>query len=355
MDPYNCVMTRVPVEVDMELPGLPELPEELEGGTWWGNGPARVGSRLVHPFDGNGYLRALRLGRKQMRLQTAFVRTETCAAELEAGKPVYLGLATLPGRSWWENLRAPAPRNVANTCVTPWGGHILALWEGGLPHAVDPESLQTVGPRDFGGELAKGEAFLAHTRWDSVRDLLVGLSPHIEGPRTSFVLRSLDRQGNLMQKSSYVLDSFTIAHDFAITPNYGVVMDSSVVISPWAMVKALARRIPLLEAIRFSERKARIVLIPRAGGQGRVVTLPHALLSVHQANAWEEEDGRVVLVSCAMDAFTFGREFGWRGPDAPLDVSDNAGNQQKVYRFEIEKDGTVHSRVLSEVAIDFPR
>jgi all-trans-8'-apo-beta-carotenal 15,15'-oxygenase len=354
LDAYNCVMTRAPAEVDVVLPGLPELPAELEGGTWWGNGPGQVGNRLVHPFDGHGYLRALRLGRKQIRLQTAFVRTDACTAEQQAGKPVYLGLATLPSDSWLENLRAPAPRNVANTCVLPRAGNILALWEGGLPHAVDPHSLQTRGTVDFGGELRKGEAFLAHTRWDAARDLLVGLSPHIEGPRTTFVLRSLDRSGALVQKSSVPLDSFTVAHDFAITPNYGVVMDSSVVISPWGMVKALARRIPLIEAVKFSERKARILLIPRAGGPGRVVVLPQALLSVHQANAWEEEE-RVVLISCAMGSFTFGNEFGWRGPNAPLDFTDDAGNRQKVYRFDIEKDGSVRTRILTDVAIDFPR
>ena len=32
-----------------------------------------------------------------------------------------------------------------------WGDKLLACWEGGLPHALDPATLETLGPTSLGG------------------------------------------------------------------------------------------------------------------------------------------------------------------------------------------------------------
>ena len=42
-------------------------------------------------------------------------------------------------------------KNVANTNVGVFGDHLLAYFEGGLPYALDPENLATIGPHDFHG------------------------------------------------------------------------------------------------------------------------------------------------------------------------------------------------------------
>ncbi|MES2568747.1 MAG: carotenoid oxygenase family protein, partial [Verrucomicrobiota bacterium] len=200
VDPYNAVMLAWPGELDQTWDDIVEgeLPAELIGGTFWSNGPGRLlhGGRLIHPFDGNGYLRAIRfLPGKKVRLQARMVQTQTFRDEEKAGKVVWAGLGTLPSDSWWSNLWAPLNRNVANTCVLPWAGKILALWEGGWPHAVNPETLETLGPESFDGALPKGGAFLAHTRWDARQNRLLGLSPRILGPKTEFTGRELDASG----------------------------------------------------------------------------------------------------------------------------------------------------------------
>lgn len=63
-----------------------------------------------------------------------------------------------------------------------WGGKLLALWEAGLPHELDPDTLETRGMTDLGGALTSllypvfkwldppfQPAFAAHPRIDPVK------------------------------------------------------------------------------------------------------------------------------------------------------------------------------------------
>ena len=222
LDPYNRIMLAWPGELDCEWDDIivGRLPFELQGGTFWINGPGKIvlGGRLVHPFDGSGYLRAIRFMGSKIRLQAKMIRTRVFEDEDKAGKPVWVGLATLPSASFWQNLRAPGGRNVSNTCVLPWAGKILTLWEGGLPHAVDPHTLETIGPENFRGALAPGDSFLAHTRIDAQSGNLIGLSPRIRGPTIDFTCHEFDSDERLVASVSAKLDSFSVVHDFAITP-----------------------------------------------------------------------------------------------------------------------------------------
>ena len=47
-------------------------------------------------------------------------------------------------------------KNPANTQVISFAGKVLALFEAGLPHAIDPETLETLGEDTLGGVLKKG-------------------------------------------------------------------------------------------------------------------------------------------------------------------------------------------------------
>jgi hypothetical protein len=60
-------------------------------------------------------------------------------------------------------------RNPSNTNVVYWGGKVLSLYETGLPYALDPRTLHTLGPDNLGGALKLG-AMAAHFRYDSVKD-----------------------------------------------------------------------------------------------------------------------------------------------------------------------------------------
>lgn len=72
--------------------------------------------------------------------------------EKQRNKILYKGtFATkIPG-GFFSNALAFNPKNTANTNVIYWAGKLLALWEGGLPHRMEADSLRTVGPYTIKG------------------------------------------------------------------------------------------------------------------------------------------------------------------------------------------------------------
>src|SRR5207237_918628 len=65
-----------------------------------------------------------------------------------------------------ERMRRARGGNAANTNVVFHGGRLLALWEAGLPHRLDPVTLETLGPDRLGGALGPGDTFSAHPKLD---------------------------------------------------------------------------------------------------------------------------------------------------------------------------------------------
>ena len=57
-------------------------------------------------------------------------------------------------------------KNIANTHVVKLGDEILALWEAAGPHAMDPDTLDTIGLTTLKGVLKPNEAFSAHPKTD---------------------------------------------------------------------------------------------------------------------------------------------------------------------------------------------
>lgn len=50
-------------------------------------------------------------------------------------------------------------KNAANTSIVLWGGRLLALFEAAQPTAMDPTTLQTLGPDLLGGTVKPGASF----------------------------------------------------------------------------------------------------------------------------------------------------------------------------------------------------
>ncbi|MBJ7330948.1 MAG: carotenoid oxygenase family protein, partial [Solirubrobacteraceae bacterium] len=144
------------------------LPEGLVG-TLYRNGPGRLevgGQPLGHMFDGDGMLSMFAFdGSGDVTYRNRYVRTSHYLAGRHSDGAPMRGLGTLkPGGPLANALRLPV--NVANTSVVMHGGELLALWEGGKPHALDPDTLETKGVYDYDGELKWLGAFSAHPKID---------------------------------------------------------------------------------------------------------------------------------------------------------------------------------------------
>lgn len=115
-----------------------------------------------------------------MRFRNRFVRTKHYLRSTAAGRLVDRGFAyQRDGGALANALRLPA--NTANTSVMVNRNQLLALWEGGPPHELDLDTLDTIGPSNLGGAL-KGavRAYSAHYTYDPAANTKVnfGFDPY---------------------------------------------------------------------------------------------------------------------------------------------------------------------------------
>ena len=318
-----------------------EIPADLNG-TLYRNGPGRwqdhTGRPLHHLFDGDGMISAFTIDRGTVRYRNRYVRTQHFL-----GKSTTRHLGTDATGGWLANI-ARLPPNLANTNVVEHAGHLYALWEGGPPHEVDPESLETLGVRRFGGELRWTGTYSAHPCFcpSSGEMFNFGVefipTPHLRVYRT-------DRQGKLSHYRSVSLPYVAMVHDFAITERYLVFLISPII--PDGIPIALGLK-SFGDGMRYRpERGSSFVLIPRDGGEIRRIE-HNAVLQFHVSNAFDDR-GDVVL-----DVITYRGgellECIARFRTSPLDRAAS-----EFTRFRVTASGRVIREQLTDESCEFPR
>ncbi|MBW8485417.1 carotenoid oxygenase family protein [Actinomadura parmotrematis] len=267
------------------------LPDGLTG-TLYRNGPGRwqVGETLLdHIFDGDGMLSMFSFAGGRVRYRNRYVRTRHYRLGQRHGRAVLRGLGTQrPGGALANALRPPA--NVANTGVVLHAGHLLALWEGGRPFRLDPDSLETLGEHSFGGRLRPVSAFSAHPSRCPDTGELFNFGMDLTRPGGLRCYR-VDTRGNLHHLPRLRLPYTPWNHDFALTRRHLVFVVNPVV--PKAG-KILLGTGSVAEALSYEpHRPTCFALVPRYGGRARVVEHA-ALLGFHLVNAFEDGTDTVV-------------------------------------------------------------
>lgn len=197
-------------------------------GTLYRNGPAlyeRAGQRYQHWFDPDGMIQAFRLNDQTVTHQGRFVRTEKFNREENAGQFLFDGAGSeIPGSI---PMRNNDTINVANINIQPVNGELLALWEAGSPYRIELDTLETLGKVSLSDELS-GVPFSAHPRVDEKGEIWnFGSVPFAGSPM--LVLYHLDARGSLKKSKVQQLDFPGYQHDFVLTPNYMVMLNSSAV------------------------------------------------------------------------------------------------------------------------------
>ncbi|WP_072619273.1 carotenoid oxygenase family protein [Spirulina major] len=281
------------------------IPPELTG-TLFRNGPGLLdinGEPIHHPFDGDGMVCAIAFRDGHAYFQNRFVRTEGFVKEQAAKKSLYRGVfGTKRSGGWLANLFNLNVKNIANTNVIYWGDRLLALWEGGKPHRLNPHTLETLGLDDLDGILDKGGSFSAHPRIDPASILDDGqpclvnfsISP---GPVTTLNLYELSPDGKLLRKQSHPVPGFAFIHDFAITPHYALFFQNPVQFNPLPFL--LGQR-GAAECIKFQpDQDTKVIIVPRDPNSNRTVQTLNvrAGFIFHHANAWEEDENTIGIDS----------------------------------------------------------
>ena len=161
------------------------LPNDLQG-TLYRNGPGKFGvngQRVAHVFDADGLVvqiiippPSLSGNTRTVKVKSRFIETKAFQLERENNRFMLRGtfgtgpmgnkqglgvnqdpvepsmLTKLVNRAFQLDIK-----NAANTQVIAFGGKLLTLFEAGLPHQLDLDTLKTIGEDDMGGTMPRGK------------------------------------------------------------------------------------------------------------------------------------------------------------------------------------------------------
>jgi len=214
------------------------IPSGLRG-SLYRNGPARLernGQRMGHWFDGDGAILGVHFTEKGATGMYRYVQTAAYQAEEAAGKLLFSNYGMTSPRPIWERFGKDY-KNAANTSVIALPDRLLALWEGGKPHAIDLESLQTIGLDDLSG-LGKNLSYSAHPKREEQTGEIYNFGVSYGKNGVIHVYRS-DRTGKIQQQAAIALDGLPLIHDFVLAGKYLVFFVSPVRTNPLLLLAQL--------------------------------------------------------------------------------------------------------------------
>jgi carotenoid cleavage dioxygenase-like enzyme len=241
-----------------------------------------------HWFDGDGMLHSVWFENGQATYRNKWVRTAGFAQEAEAGRALWGGII----ESTRDNPKGLPYKDTANTDVRAHRGRLYATWYlSGAPYEVNPRTLETVGPDDFGGK--RTTPISAHPKVDPRTNELVFFEYGLRAPFLSYGVVSA--AGELVHQIPVALPGARLPHDMAITERFSILMDLPVVVDLAALKERKWR------SYFDQEIPARFALIPRHGKADEVRWFEASPCYIyHTVNAYEEGD-KVILVACRVE------------------------------------------------------
>lgn len=353
-------------------PSRGRIPDALRG-TLYRMSPAPrfppLHRRLYHWFDGDGMIDAFTFSEGRVHHRNRWVRTEKLALEERAGHALFGGIRDLalspfegflalgftpldilslplrkalgqplPEEQLLRILRAVAR---ANTSIQLVAGRLLALQEGSVPYEIDPQTLATKGPFDFGGHLdRKHGGSVAHPKRDARTGDHYTFGYWLD--HGGFTYYVFDRSGALKQRREITAPYPAMMHDFSITETRAIF---------YHLPAALYMGDPQGNSVRWEpSRGSRLCIFSRdrEGDSPRWYELPPCFI-YHQLNAFDD-GGAVVL-----DVVKYPRlplfDGGGENPNAP--GSEYAPGKLVRLRLDLATS-ELREEFLCELTCEFP-
>jgi all-trans-8'-apo-beta-carotenal 15,15'-oxygenase len=276
-----------------------KIPENLTG-TFLRAGPARnelAGKPFGHWFDGDGGVSTFRIEGGEVLFQSSFVKTPKYLDETEAQAVKYRSFGHNAPGGFFKNLHMPA--NAANTSIVYHGGKLMTLFEGGLPWEVDLDTLATIGPENFGGQLKGMDTFSAHGKLHpKTGDYFnFGMGGGLKGPQIS--LYQINPQGEMARRKAISVDSMAFCHDNAMTENYLVFMVMPVTFN--SILSVILAKDTIDRNMSFKAEQGMKVYVVSLKDFELVKTFEvEPFMYAHSSNCWEE-NGELILDVVAMN------------------------------------------------------
>ena len=275
------------------------IPNELQG-TLFRNGPGLLeikGQKIGHPFDGDGMVCAITFTQGRAHFQNRYVRTEGYLKEQEAEKILYRGFGTQKPGGWLANIFDTNFKNAANTNVIYWSGKLWAMWEGGQPHQLHPQTLETIGQDNLNDILEPNQPFSAHPRIIDNTFINFGVKGISSQKLTIF---ELDAQGNKLRQNFYPLSGFAFLHDMLVTPNYYIFMQHPFKVNGLPFLLGFKS---IEQCFNFNSAEPTKIIIASRHEENKMEILEtESFFGFHHGNAWEK-DGKIYLDSICADSF----------------------------------------------------
>ena len=287
-----------PVQRHLETRSLKRLsgvlPDELRG-TFYRNGPAiheRGGKRMQHWFDGDGMVQAFRFSDGGISHLGRPVETKLYKQNEQEGRFTVGGFGTTVTDSF--AVSSPNDANAANTSVLRVGDELWALWEAGSAYRLNPETLETYGPKIWTDGL-QGMPFSAHPKVDQLGNIWnFGQSVHLN----ALIIYKLDPAGTLLTAKIVRDVPPGMIHDFCITDRHLIFMANSFratlrgrnYLSQFTYLEDAPQRVIVLDMDNLEER--------------RDYELPPGF-QFHFGNAYQEVGGDIRFTLCATDRDQF--------------------------------------------------
>ena len=281
LDGNNGPIHQEDVFTDLQVIG--KVPTDLNG-LYVRNGPNAYypPDWRYHAYDGDGMLHAVRFENGQVTYRNRWVQTAALQEEQAAGHALWRGL-----KEPWRKDRPDEPqKNTANTDVKYHAGRLISMWyRSGMPYAVDPDTLETLGKADFDGAVSR---ISAHSRPDEHTGELLFFDYSLQAPFMQYGVIGPDRQ--LKHKIDVDLPGPSLPHDMAITEHYTILHDFPLRPDPEALQAGRYK-------VRFdATQPSRFGVLPRYGQAHEIRWfLAKPTYMLHVVNAWEEGD-EVVMV-----------------------------------------------------------
>ena len=209
---------------DCEVQG--QIPRDLNG-TFF-----RVGGDWLYPpkfaddavLNSDGYISAF-------RFHGGVVSYKGATSGPNASKPIVPRIAssTVTTATPTPTIRASRIRRVRTCALSPTPRHSFTpescspLKEDGLPHRIDPLTLETLGTWDFDGAW-KSETFTAHPKLDPVSGEMVAFGYEATGLATNDVfIYTIDKHGKVTHEIRTKTPYLTMLHDVALTQKHFII------------------------------------------------------------------------------------------------------------------------------------
>ena len=209
---------------DCEVVG--KIPAELDGAFY------RVGAEWYYPpkfpddaiLNADGYVSMFRFKGGKVDFKGRWVRTHRWQKEREARRQLY-GYYRNPytDDESVRDPRHPNLRTVSNTAPLIHAGKLFTLKEDGLPHQIEPNTLETIGPWTF-NDTWKAETFSAHPKLDPLTGEMVAFGYEATGLASDdLFIYTIDRAGHVRHEVRVKVPYVSIIHDCALTHRHVVI------------------------------------------------------------------------------------------------------------------------------------